>query len=97
MTVGSFRSHRGVLFQGLLFLGLGLVFLAGLPGRAALPERGKVVGQPIGLVVQPPAVTMNGPGSMQQLVVTGKYSDGSVRDLTPYCDAAVEGDIISLE
>ncbi|HMF16392.1 MAG TPA: DUF1549 domain-containing protein, partial [Gemmataceae bacterium] len=97
MMVDSFRSLRGITFQGLLFLGLGFAFLAGLPGRAALPDRGKVIGQPTALVVQPATVAMTGPGSMQQLVVTGRYADGSVRDLTPYCDVSVEGEIISVE
>src|SRR5262249_19690634 len=97
MTVDSFRSLRGIIVQGLLFLGLGLMFLAGLPGRAALPERGKIVGQPAALVVQPLAVALSGPGSVQQLVVTGRYADGSVRDLTPYVDYSVEGGIIQVQ
>jgi hypothetical protein len=28
---------------------------------------------------------------MQQVVVTGRYADGSVRDLTPFCELALEG------
>ena len=95
--VASFRSLRSVMLQGLLFFGLGLMFLAGLPGRAALPERSKVVGQPAALVVQPLAVTLNGPGGMQQLIVTGRYADGSVRDLTPYCDYSIEGGIVEVQ
>jgi hypothetical protein len=64
------------------------------PLRAALPtdpaERGKLTGRPTALLVQPEAVVLAGPRAMQQVVVTGRYADGSVRDLTPFCEWTVE-------
>src|SRR5262249_480193 len=49
-----------------------------------------LIGQPTGLIVQPEAVTLRGPLAMQQLVITGRYADGSVRDLTPFCGLTLE-------
>jgi hypothetical protein len=61
-----------------------------LPAQAAVPSDPKskadIIGAPTGLVVQPTSVTLTGPRDYQQLVVTGKYADGSIRDLTPACD-----------
>ncbi len=37
---------------------------------------------PVELTVQPNAVALSGPRDARQLVVTGKFADGSVRDLT---------------
>lgn len=47
-------------------------------------EIAAVVGQPTALEVHPPAVTLAGPRARQQLIVTGKYGDGTIRDLTPF-------------
>src|SRR5437879_5688469 len=62
--------------------------------RAAVPadpaERAKVIGQPVALVVQPAVVQLTGQRGLQQVVVTGKYADGSVRDLTAFCEITVE-------
>jgi hypothetical protein len=71
---------------------LGLTFLLGssLTASAAPPtspeDRAKVIGQPVALQVQPEVVTLSGPRGMQQLVVTGRYGDSAVRDLTPFAD-----------
>jgi hypothetical protein len=54
------------------------------------PSSAKVVGQPAALIVQPHTVVLSGPRGVRQLLVTGKYSDGSWRDLTPYCDYTSE-------
>src|SRR5262249_2917657 len=76
---------------------LALILLGSLAvaGRAAVPtepaQRAAVIGQPTALVVQPAALDLSGPRAMQQIVVTGKYADGSQRDLTPVCDYAIEG------
>jgi len=76
-----------------------LTLLAAMPARAALPtepeERAAVIGQPTALVVQPASVELTGPAAMQQLVVTGKYADGTVRDLTPFCDIQAAADLVS--
>ncbi len=67
----------------------GLSLLVPARAQAAVPDdpaqRTAVIGQPKALLVQPPAITLAGPRSRQQLVVTGQYEDGSVRDLTPFC------------
>src|SRR4051812_39984077 len=55
---------------------------------AALPtdpkELARLIGQPTALEVKPAAISLNGPRAGQQLVVTGKYADGTVRDLTAF-------------
>jgi hypothetical protein len=66
-----------------------------LPARAAgVPtdpeQRAAVVGQPAALLVQPEAVALAGPRSRAQAVVTGRYADATVRDLTPFADLTVE-------
>src|SRR5215203_3966468 len=66
-------------------LALGLL-PAGL--AAAVPsdpkERAKLVGQPTALEVRPASVTLDCPRAAQQMIVSGKYADGTVRDLTPF-------------
>src|SRR5258708_28046929 len=44
------------------------------------------------LQVQPDKVTLTGPRATAQLVVTGVYADGTVRDLTHLADLKIEGD-----
>lgn len=56
-----------------------------------------LVGKPSALIVQPANVTLAGPRATQQLVVTGKYDDGSVRDLTKVVKAKLAGDVIRIE
>src|SRR5689334_20180664 len=67
---------------------------AGTAAPAAVPAdpaaRLQLIGQPAALRVQPEAVTLTGPRAVQQVVVTGQYADGSVRDLTPFSDLTVE-------
>jgi hypothetical protein len=64
-------------------------------GRADVPTdpdaRAKIVGQPKSLQVQPDKLTLSGPRSTAQLVVTGLYADGTVRDLTHFADFKLEG------
>jgi hypothetical protein len=72
---------------------LGLILVA-LPSPAGPPDGGRgkalLVGAPVALVVQPASVTLDGPRDVRQLVVTGRYADGSVRDLTAACDISCE-------
>jgi hypothetical protein len=49
-------------------------------------KRAEAIGQPTALAVQPETVTLAGPRARQQLIVTGRYADGSVRDLTALCE-----------
>src|SRR6476619_7414447 len=68
--------------------------LAASTARAAPPyaaaERAAVAGQPTAIEVAPGSVTLAGTHDARQLVVTGKYADGTVRDLTAVADVAVE-------
>jgi hypothetical protein len=88
----DFPCFRPARAAAALF-GAGLFLAAALPALAALPtgpERAQVIGQPAGLVVQPTAVTLAGPRAMEQLVVTARYADGTVRDLTPFSDYSAD-------
>lgn len=55
--------------------------MAGLP--EAVEERAALIGQPIAVSVHPPRIQLTGPPDLQQILVMGRYSDGSQRDLTP--------------
>ena len=89
------RRHRDSLRRARR-LGLAAVVLcfAAAPAGAAVPadaaQRAALIGQPAALLIQPETVTLAGPRAYQQVVVTGRYADGSVRDLTPFCDYACE-------
>lgn len=52
---------------------------AGPPSTA---DRPALIGQPTELTVAPASIVLNGPRDVRQIVVTGKYADGTVRDLT---------------
>jgi hypothetical protein len=71
-----------------------LALLSALPAAATVPadpaKRNTVVGEPTALVVQPAQVTLVGPRARQQLVITGRYADGAVRDLTAFAEVACE-------
>src|SRR5262249_21591766 len=71
-----------------------LVLFLALPARAALPtepaQKALVIGEPTTLSIQPAAITLTGPRARQQVIVTGKYADNSVRDLTAFCEFACE-------
>jgi len=52
-------------------------------------ERAAIIGQPTELVLNGPAGPLVGPRAVSQLVVTGKYANGQVRDLSPFVTAQV--------
>jgi hypothetical protein len=88
-------TRRPLLLAGLVLC------LSTIPAAAAVPtdpaQLTVLIGQPTALLVQPEAITLNGPRSMQQVIVTGRYADGSVRDLTPFCELSIEAaDVASL-
>src|SRR5947209_4837866 len=91
---GVLRSHPRLVKIKPAAFGLALTLGLMVPAHSAAPakdgDRGKIIGQPVALVVQPAAVQLAGPHGMQQLIVTGRYSDGNVRDLTALCDVTVE-------
>jgi hypothetical protein len=82
-------------------LGLCLACLLAQPASGAVPTdpaaRAKVIGQPAALHVQPATILLNGPRAQQQLVVTGKYADGTVRDLTAFVNITLEGDAATVD
>lgn len=83
----------------LLALGLMSVTVASVSADPPVDGAGraKVIGQPIALVVDPPDVHLNGPRAMQQIIVTGKYEGGVVRDLTALVDYKVDASVASVE
>jgi hypothetical protein len=64
------------------------------PATAAPPidprERNEVAGQPAAVEVFPAAVSLSGTHDAGQMVVTGKYDDGTIRDLSAVATARVE-------
>jgi len=68
--------------------------LASAPAALAAPPpgdaRAALVGTPTELAVMPPSVRLTGPRDERQLVVTGKYADGTIRDLTWAADATAD-------
>jgi hypothetical protein len=84
------------------FAVLATLALAATAATAAVPtEPAKVaplVGVPAALVVQPETITLAGPRALQQIVVTGQYADGTIRDLTPFCELNAEAaDVAALK
>jgi hypothetical protein len=75
-------------------IALTVLLAASGPATAALPDnlaaRAQLIGQPVALLVQPEAVVLVGARAMKQIVVTGRYADGSVRDVTPFAGLTVE-------
>src|SRR5262245_49460898 len=80
-----------------------VILLAFLPASFAAPPsdakaRADLVGTPTELLVHPPAIALTGPRDRAQLVVTGKYADGSARDLTAACEFVCQsGELVSIE
>src|SRR5262245_37786102 len=71
-----------------------LFTFAAMPSRP--DERAALVGKPVAVMVQPAAVTLSGPRAVQQIVVTGKYADGTGRDLTLFASWRIEGDVAAM-
>jgi hypothetical protein len=72
------------------------------PAAAAVPKdtatRSAVLGTAADLQVQPAAIILDGPRARQQVVVTGRYADGTVRDLTAFCELSCEAaDLVGIE
>jgi hypothetical protein len=83
-----------------LTLGLLATALCASASPAALPtepaKKAEVIGQPTAIAVQPAIVNLTGPRALQQLIITGQYADGTVRDLTAFADIKIEGDAAKL-
>jgi hypothetical protein len=61
------------------------------PAAAPGEDDKTVIGQPTSLLVQPDTIHLASSRAMQQIIVTGRYSDGSERDLTHFCILSAEG------
>ncbi len=76
------------------YLAATLLAVFASPTLAAPPvdagERKAVAETPAAIEIQPGAITLTGIRDARQLVITGKYADGTVRDLTAVADAKVE-------
>jgi hypothetical protein len=98
----GFLSQKAILTPGRALQTLAIVLLAAGPTWAALPtdpaDRAKIVGQPKAVTVQPASIVLDGPMSTLQPVITGRYADDSLRDLTHFCDVQVEdASVISID
>ena len=57
-----------------------------------------IVGRPVALTVTPSSIVLNDERDWAQLLVTGNYLDGSVRDLTAFCDLECSPlDLVSID
>ncbi|GIW79730.1 MAG: surface protein [Gemmatales bacterium] len=73
-----------------------LVLASGADIPTSVSERAEILGTPTAIAVTPPTIKLIGPLAMQQVVVTGSYADGSVRDLTPFAGYQLEGEQAAL-
>jgi hypothetical protein len=84
---------RWLLSIRLVFVGLAC-FLAIAQGAASsaaeAADKAAVLGQPAALQVQPQSITLRGRHANQQIVVTGEYAGGVIRDLTGVCEMSSE-------
>jgi hypothetical protein len=94
MPLAFRRTTRTVFAVSRALCAVALATLAPNAAPASPPldpaERAAVAGQPVAVECSPASVTLAGIRDARQLVVTGKYADGSVRDLTAVADARVE-------
>jgi hypothetical protein len=76
-------------------------FVLGTPAFALPPsddERKDLIGSVQSLEVSPTSVTLTGSRDVQQLVVTGKYANGQLRDLTSVIETKIEpSDVVELQ
>lgn len=53
-------------------------------------EKAKVIGQPVKLLVEPAAITLEGSRASRQVLITAQYADGKVRDLTHFAQLKMD-------
>src|SRR4051794_11392470 len=87
------------LTRKLIFVAVWSVIVTSLP--AGEPERQTVkaasIGQPVRVLVWPETIHLNGPRAMRQILVTGRYRDGTERDLTNVCELRADSlDIVKV-
>ncbi len=85
----------------ILCLTLGTLLATTLAANADVPTdpaaRAKIIGTPKELLVQPGKLTLTGPRATAQLVVTGVYADGTVRDLTHLADFKFDSAVAAID
>jgi Protein of unknown function (DUF1553)/Protein of unknown function (DUF1549) len=81
-------ASRRTYLAAILLTAIGGPVFAAPPVDAE--ERNAIAGAPTAIEIAPGAITLNGIRDARQLVVTGKYADGSVRDLTAIADTKAE-------
>lgn len=62
--------------------------VAAVPEKQA--EKAAYIGQPLAVTVWPESIQLAGPRAMRQILVTGRYGDGSERDLTNVCELSID-------
>jgi hypothetical protein len=75
------RLPRALAIPFLIFTAVTLRFSLGVVG-APKQDSPSLAGQLVRIVLEPSDVVLKGTGARQQLLVTGDYGDGSLRDLT---------------
>lgn len=83
---------RAAVSLGLAFVAVG--FVRAEPTSA---ERSNVVGQPTSLRIEPSEIAFDGSRDRRQVIVTGMYADGTIRDLTPFADYRIDGPIATVD
>jgi len=88
---------KGAAFMGSFRLKLAfcsIFFVLPSYGFASPPtepkEHAVLIGQPLKLEVTPAKLVLDGSRATAQIVLTGRYADGTVRDLTPFATWKVE-------
>lgn len=72
------------------------------PLAAAVPADAKakaaLIGQPASVSAAPASVALAGPRARQQLVITARYPDGQLRDITALCDiTAADAGLVTID
>jgi hypothetical protein len=102
MSASAMRHHLRILFNSAWPVAIVcLAILANFDTQAAAPPndsefKASLIGQPVSIEVLPSAVALNGPRDVQQLVVTGRYADGTVRDLTHVVSVTASNDFVTI-
>ena len=68
------------------FLLLAVLAVSGVVVAAEPSSKSDAIGRPVSIDVVPGTFRLDGPRATQQLLVTGHYADGSLRDLTGLAD-----------
>src|SRR5947208_8242865 len=92
------RDFLPAVLRQWCILGAALILAATSDAAAAGGDRiTEMIGRPVSLVVQPETIHLSGPRAARQLVITGRYGDGSERDLTPFTDLSAEaGGVVTI-